>query len=81
MLTTIMSNVKLHATNVENRTFGLSYFQKSEQRLEALTELLEEDLCGLVDDARFEEFTKRITGNVDQALTEETCWFNTVEFN
>ena len=77
-----MNNFEFQPANAESRPSGISYFRKSEQRLEALSELLDEELySGSVDDSRLAEFTKRITGDVDLALTEETCWFDAVEFN
>jgi len=78
----IMSNFQLQAATPDSRPTGISYFRQSEQRLEALSELLEEELCGApMDDARLTDFTKRITGDVDQAMAEETSWYDTVEFN
>jgi len=77
-----MSNFQLQAATPDSRPTGISYFRQSEQRLEALSELLEEELCcAPMDDARLADFAKRITGDVDQAFADETCWYDTIEFN
>ena len=55
---------------------------QTEQRLEALCQLVNAELRGIsIDDQALAEYSRRMIGEIDQVMTEETCWFDSVDFN
>ena len=56
-------------------------FRNCEQRLDVLCDLIDEELRqGPIADGELEEFVRKITGEVDLAMTEEDCWFDQSDF-
>ncbi|MGV3486559.1 MAG: hypothetical protein ACO1RT_19230 [Planctomycetaceae bacterium] len=52
-------------------------FRRCEQRLDVLCDLIDEELRnGQVGDRELEDFVKKITGEVDLAMSQEDCWFD-----
>lgn len=53
----------------------------SEQRLEALCDLIDEELrSGNIADAELDRYARRITSEVDRAMTEEIRWVDASDF-
>lgn len=60
-------------------TIGASteMFEATEQRLDALCELIDEEIRnGWVGDDELAIYARRIAGNVDQVLSEDICWIS-----
>jgi hypothetical protein len=68
----------LHSLSVSSAARGL---RDCELRLEALCDLIDEELrSGSIGNAELLEYARRITGEVDRAMTEETRWFDESDF-
>ncbi len=48
--------------------------RQAELRLDALCELVEQELSGGVDEAHLQRFARRIAADVDTVMAEETSW-------
>ncbi len=48
--------------------------RQTELRLDALCELVEQELGGGVDDVQLQGFARRIAADVDTVMAEETLW-------
>lgn len=56
-------------------------FRACEHRLDRLCDLIDEELrSGSMEDGELDEFVRKITCEVDQAMTEEGCWFDAADF-
>ncbi len=76
-----MSRVTRKPVDFAPRPIPIDTLRGCEQRLDALCDLIDEELrTGAVGDRELSEYARRITGDVDQALAEETIWYGRDEF-
>ena len=76
-----MSNCRSRGFETPRFTGSAFAFRACEQRLDTLCDLIDEELrTGAIGGAALGEFARRITGEVDQVMAEETSWFDEAEF-
>jgi len=70
-----MNQVTTSVTSAPSCSSPARAIGQSEMRLDALCELIDEELrIGYIGDSELATYTRRITGEFDQALTEVTHW-------
>jgi hypothetical protein len=76
-----MNHSQTNRVEKPRSTTAAGAIRDCEQRLDALCDLIDEELrTGAIGDCKLSDYARRITGEVDQAMAEETNWCEAGEF-
>lgn len=76
-----MSHLRTFAATTSPHLPSARAFRVAEHRLDVLCDLIDQELrSGPMEDRELDDFVRKITCEVDQAMTEEACWFDEADF-